>query len=82
MAETIQLAGDECAVARFGVTPSESIWDVRILIVPARNNQCRCWIKTGITPIEQKISAETPKADVCAITIIMTRCSEQAHYGI
>jgi hypothetical protein len=25
MVETIQLAGDECAVAQFGVTPSESM---------------------------------------------------------
>ena len=69
MAETIQLAGDECAVARFGVTPSESIWDVRILNVPARNNQCRCWVKTGNALTERNISAEPSRPDICASRI-------------
>jgi hypothetical protein len=29
MVETIRLAGDECAVAQFGVTPSESMPQLR-----------------------------------------------------
>src|SRR5580704_8772151 len=64
MVETMQLAGDECAVAQFGVIPSESIWDVRILNVPARNNQCRCWVKLRRTQCEHMFSDSSSNSDM------------------
>jgi hypothetical protein len=66
MVETIQLAGDEYAVAQFGVTPSESIWDERILNVPARNNQCRCWVRSSPCVPLKRWSAFVSKADILA----------------